>query len=382
MIATAPIPVERAGDFFVPQFEVIIGNRRQSGAVVRDIIQATYKDNVDEIDSFELTVNNWDAEQRKFKYSDRDLFNPKQDVELRMGYAGAGGSLQTMLRGRIESLRPAFPAGGQPTLAVGGTNILQQFKTEQRSDSYEKQTVQQIARRICSRLRVDFVPPKAPVVETPVAHRLQDNQYDIVFLMGLARDYGYELIVEEAGGTTALAFGPPSPSARPTYRLAYGRSLIEFQPTLSMANQVSEVEVRGWDSVKGEAIAVKVGQAQLGAQGGIQARLKKGTSNPVADRKEVIATQPVRDRQAATDLAKATLRRINNEMITATGSVVGLPDLRAGAQLHIGGVGLRFNGRYFVKATTHTVGNSGYTTQFECRLEELSHRSDGEALAQ
>ena len=31
-------------------------------------MQVTYKDNVKEIDSFELTVNNWDAEAQDFKY--------------------------------------------------------------------------------------------------------------------------------------------------------------------------------------------------------------------------------------------------------------------------------------------------------------------------
>ena len=80
------------------------------------------------------------------------------------------------------------------------------------------------------------------------------------------------------------------------------------------------------------------------------------------------------------ELGRATLARINNELVKATGSIVGLPDLRAGSQLQLSGLGLRFNGRYFVTATTHTIGTSGYVTQFECKLVELSHTSDGEAL--
>jgi phage protein D len=39
--------------------------------------------------------------------------------------------------------------------------------------------------------------------------------------------------------------------------------------------------------------------------------------------------------------------------------------------IEIDGLGARFSGRYFVTATTHAIGDSGYTTQFECRLEEL-----------
>ena len=78
-------------------------------------MQVSYKDNVEEIDSFELTVNNWDAETRKFKYSDRDLFNPGQEIELNMGYLGSrAGGLRTMLRGEITSLVPPFPRPVSP----------------------------------------------------------------------------------------------------------------------------------------------------------------------------------------------------------------------------------------------------------------------------
>jgi len=37
----------------------------------------------------------------------------------------------------------------------------------------------------------------------------------------------------------------------------------------------------------------------------------------------------------------------------------------------IRGLGDRFSGRYFVTGTTHTIGGSGYTTQFQCRMEEV-----------
>jgi phage protein D len=57
-------------------------------------------------------------------------------------------------------------------------------------------------------------------------------------------------------------------------------------------------------------------------------------------------------------------------MVKASGSTVGLPDLRAGSVVMIDGAGKRFSGRYFVTATTHAIGDGGYTTQFECRREE------------
>jgi phage protein D len=378
-------PVYAGNDFYVPYFEVSVGGRKQSGAVVRDVMQVSYKDNVEQIDGFELTVNNWDADQRKFKYSDKPLFEPGQRVELKMGYMGSGGSgLRMMIRGEITALRPTFPASGQPTLAVSGLNVLHKFQDEQKSDKYDGMTLGKIAEKVCDRLKskfpVKFDGPQAPVLEAVQTDLIQNNEYDIVFLIALARRAGYELVADDSGDVTSLSFGQPSSAATVSYKLQYGRTLTEFQPNLDFSHQVSEVEVRGWDPVKGEAIQVTADQGQAGPDG-LQGKMKQGTANPVAARREVINNAPVRDAQAAREVAAAQLRRINNVVVTATGSVVGLPDLRAGAQIQVDGLGLRFNGRYFVTATTHTIGNSGYVTQFECRLVALSNKSDGEALS-
>src|ERR1700742_2498881 len=56
------------GGFYVPRFEVKASGSALSAGVVRDITQVTYRDNIKEIDSFEITVGNWDARTRKFKY--------------------------------------------------------------------------------------------------------------------------------------------------------------------------------------------------------------------------------------------------------------------------------------------------------------------------
>ena len=42
----------------------IAGNPLKEG-LLRDVMQVTYRDSVEEIDSFELVVNNWDADSRQ-----------------------------------------------------------------------------------------------------------------------------------------------------------------------------------------------------------------------------------------------------------------------------------------------------------------------------
>jgi phage protein D len=54
-----------------------------------------------------------------------------------------------------------------------------------------------------------------------------------------------------------------------------------------------------------------------------------------------------------------------NQFLKGTGRTVGVPDLRPGNSLELDGLGPRFNGRYQIEKVTHSLGGSGYTTEFE-----------------
>jgi phage protein D len=294
-----------------------------------------------------------------------------------MGYLDDKQGLKPMMQGIITAMSPTFPSSGQPTLKVSGQNILNSFCKEPRSETYPSSvaTASLAAEKICHRLDVQFKNDSSHR-QDEVRHDclIQNNQSDILFLMGLARDEGYEIVTEEpasTGGKTVLRFVQSGEIVRTVYELRYGATLTEFQPTLSTAKQVSSVTVNSWDVAKGQKIHVEVGQGALGGAKGLGPKLMPGTTNPVADRKEVLSNHPVRDEQTARAMATARLATINQELVNGTGSVPGIPELRAGSQVYLWGLGKRFSGRYFVTGTTHNLGMSGYTTQFECRLEEL-----------
>ena len=384
-MSMAPIPIYQGQDFYVPLFQVKVGDRPVDREVIHDIISVSYRDNVKEFDSFEITINNWDetaisSSQRKqgvhqFKYSDEDLFLPGKRIELWMGYRG-NDRLRLMLKGEITSLRPTFPAGGQPTLAVSGKNILHRFQTSQRSQTYRNMKDSAIARQIGQRLGVEiYTDNNAEGNEDANKFLFQHNQYDIIFLLGRARRIGYELYVEERGENgraeeARLRFEPWKNGHREMYKLEYGKSLIEFQPTLTVGNQVSEVTVRSWDSVEGRPIIATARRNNIQNRGVGSAGGQQQIEQAFSERQEIIADRPIDSVQEAQTLANATLEDIAREMVKGTGSTLGLPDLRAGNFIRIEGLGSRFSGRYFVTATTHTMGSGGYKTQFECRREE------------
>jgi len=288
-----------------------------------------------------------------------------------MGYLGA---LRTMLNGEITSLRPSFPSGGGSTLAVSGLNVLHRFRTQQESRTYAGLTDSQVAQQIAQRLKVRIETAASPD-EPRFNYLIQDNQYDVIFLMERARRAGFDLVVEErrqgSSSETVIVYKPSTAVHHPTYRLTYGRSLVEFQPELTTANQVAKVTVRGWDALRKEPITYTATRQELkvkgvGARGGEDAIEKS-----IEAKAEIVATKPVESREEARKLAIEILQGIAKEMVKGTGSVPGLPDLRSGTVLEIDGLGDRFSGRYYVVSTTHAIGDGGYTTQFECRREEI-----------
>jgi len=58
-----------------------------------------------------------------------------------------------------------------------------------------------------------------------------------------------------------------------------------------------------------------------------------------------------------------------NKRLTATGSVIGEPRLRAGNVLRIENAGEEFGGLYRAIAVTHTIDSGGFRTGFEARKE-------------
>lgn len=367
-----PVDISREGDFYVPAFEVRIAGRMLDPTVIKDVISLEYSDDLEAIDRFSLTVNNWDAERRGFKYSDDDLFLPKAEIEIDIGYLPS--DLHRVITGHITDAQVSFPASGQSVLTVSGLNKLDDLRNEQRSQVFENMTDSAIARQVIGDIGLDVrTDASAEGREEEHEFVFQSNQYDLFFLKDRARRIGYELVLEETSeGAPRVYFGPSdSIASRPEYQLSYGRTLIDFQPDLSTAKQVGSVRVEAWDRRNKAPITAEASRSDLRTEGVGDSGQQGAIDADLGERVEVIADHPVRSQREADLLAQETLEKIAKEMVKGSGTVVGLPRLRAGGVLVLDGLGTRFSGRYFVTKTTHSIGDGGYTTKFDCRLEDV-----------
>jgi len=396
----------RQRGFYVPQFELRIQGAGLPRDVLRDVVQVTYHDNIKEIDGFEVTVNNWDATTRAFKYVGAEtaadlsgssaasqryqLFDPcNKAVELWMGYAG---DLRLMLTGSFTTMEPSFSASA-PTLNVRGLNALHQLRRKQYSTTWTNKRDSEIAQNIATLVDNSLGQNKKrfpmPITidtnalgqEDPLPYVSQKNQYDIDFLMTRALRMGYVIYLREGDASAQstaeqvpnLYFGPSNgkgPGVRDvTFELKWGASLIDFKPTLTTARQVRSVTVNGWDRSKKKAISVKVSIDDPGMNVNQDLHQLIGVCDP---RDELVVDKPVFSQADAKRIAQGILNDRVKEVVKASATCIGLPDLRAGRYVVIQGLGERFSGSYFVTDTTHTINDSGYITHFNARRESPS----------
>ncbi|MEA2338350.1 MAG: uncharacterized protein QOE82_2357 [Thermoanaerobaculia bacterium] len=390
--------IYKGRDLRVPAFDVKVKGKDLPTVSSRDIISVRYTDSVDKIDAFELTVNNWDADKRDFKYTGpgrtsgtpSTQFDPGSAIELWMGYFKPTAPehrdpqkpdpLRLMLAGIITSIAPSFPAAGQPTLKVSGQNVLRQLMVKQQTRTFKGKTDSDIAKAVGEQgawkiggLEVK-VRTEAGLEEPVVDQVLQNNQYDIIFLLQRAHVIGYDVVLrqEGQGDQTKLYvyFGPSKAEPRQKYLLEWGRSLISFDPTLTTTRQVKKVTVRYWNGVKKKMQTVTVDRKKLKTKSLRDDDILKRMEAGFAEHEDIICDHPFRDEQTARAYATSVLSDIAKGFVTAKGSTFGTPDLRAGCMVEVTGLGAIFTGHYFVTATTHTIGAGGYVTEFECRLEE------------
>jgi phage protein D len=388
---------QRQGGFYVPRFEVKVEGVDLPRDVLFDVSSVTYEDSVDSIDSFKMTINNWDDERHEYKFigSETDaqlqkghrdeprvtLFEPcGKEVLLLMGY---GSRLVTMLKGNFTTMQPSF-VDGKADLTVTGLNVLHQLRRKQYTTTWTDKRDSEIAEDIGRRTDGGRKRFPLPIVvdqnalgnEKPIPLVTQHNQYDIDFLFPRARMRGYVVFIQEEDKATnrprQLYFGPSQAGMVPglrdvSFELKWGASLMEFKPKITTANQISSVTVRGWHRTRRTAISrtVTLDDERLTVNRDLHRIL-----NACDAREELVVDEPVFTNCEARERAIAILLDQTKQMVTAEAKVVGLPDLRAGQVVHITNLGARLNGRYFVTKTSHTIDDNGYITTFSCRREQ------------
>lgn len=221
------------------------------------------------------------------------------------------------------------------------------------------------------------VPPGEIMPTTTIYPQLnQGNVSDWVFIQQLADLEGYDAYMSSDGlfnfKPVALAEEAPPPIVsyeEPSVsgaQLVVGRNVTRLKASVTGADQVSDVMVRGWDPVVGipvvgdaPAMTTAVQSEDPEVEAEVMADLFGGATLVLTDR--AYASEA-----AAETRARAVASRIAASSIEMYGECYGSPTLVAGTSVSLGMAGLPFDGVYVLSEAKHRFvpGTTGYTTWF------------------
>jgi phage protein D/phage baseplate assembly protein gpV len=301
---------------------------------------------------------------------DGGQFDLGEVVEI--GSYSEDGRPISLIEGEITALEPNFDASMVAELVVRGYDRSHRLFRDRKCRAFVNVRDSDLAQQIATEAGLEAELDLTPIIYD---HVYQHNQSDLGFLLARAWRIGYECFVEK----NTLYFRRPSMAGSSQVTLTWGEDMLAVRPRLTVAEQVEEVMVKGWDFERQQPI---VGQARQN-EGRLRpdvpmARSQNGQSNRL-----LIADRPVVNQQEANLMAAARMDELSGALLEVEGSVFRRPDVKAGRLLTLAGMGERYSGTYLVTAVTHLYSpNNGLEAHFAVRglrsgsLSELVGRSD------
>ena len=339
----------------VSQFYVTLGGSPAPTEFMRDLKSIQVDANLHLPDMFTIELRD-----PGFRWIEDALFHIGQEVKVEArASADERKPAACLIVGQITSLEVDFPGSGVPILVIHGYDRSHLLHRSTKVKAFVQSTDSDIASKIA---RENGLQPEVDSTAHVHAHIVQDNVSDFDFLKERARAVGYAFTVEDK----KLLFKKPAGLTRPPVALEYGNSLLEFRPRLTVASQVKDVSVRGFDPKTKSPV---VGHAS-GAEFEV-ARTGWGSRGSSADKAfgdaghKVVTDHPISSQSEGDTIAKALLTELWNGELQAEGEAVGNPQIRPGSKLNLSALGTRFSGEYMVTSARHVFDNSGhYVTQF------------------
>lgn len=277
--------------------------------------------------------------------------------------AAPGG--EPLITGEVTALEAEFGGEGTFTVVRGFDHSHRLFRGRI-TETYTNSTYSDVVQKVAKRAGLNT----GKIESTPTVHKhiSQANEYDWHFLQRLAREIGYEVAVVEG----KLEFRVPTDSTggpgkanletENPLQLVQGSNLLRFHALVTAAEQVKEVQVRGWDVTQKRAV---IGTAPAKTTSAKLSVAPTDLANTFGAESFVGVDVPYGTQAEVDAAAKAIAEQISGAFAELEGVARGNPKLRAGTAVSLSLVGEPFDGKYRLTSTRHVYDpHTGYTTAF------------------
>lgn len=267
-----------------------------------------------------------------------------------------------ILWGEITAIETHFTSGSQAPMIIRGYDRSHRLHRGYHNRSFQKMSDTEIVRKIIQ--EVGIQEGKGTLDNSGMIHDyvFQENQTNLEFLRERAARNGFELFMQNG----ELHFRQPKKDG--SLEMTWQQNLTSFQVRVTSAEQVNEVEVRGWDYKQKRAIVANRSKEKILTEtdygkGQTTSSAFQGKPNSP---KLIVVDQPIETQKEADNIAQALFNEMCDEFVHADAQAQGNPSIRPGRVVTLKGMG-KYSGKYYITETHHTFSERVYKTAFSAR---------------
>ena len=267
---------------------------------------------------------------------------------------------EILLQGEITAIETHFTPGSQAPIIIHGYDPSHRLHRGRFNRSFQNVTDSDVVKKIAGEAGISV----GTVDDSGAPHDyiFQQNQTNMEFLRSRAARCGFELFVKDG----KLNFRKPK--GDDSIELTWLKDLSSFQVRVSSAEQVSSVEVRGWDYQQKKPFIATKSSEQLITETdyGDGKKTSNVFNEKPSDPKMTVVDQPVFTQKEADTIAQALFNELSGEFVLADAKAEGNPKIRPGQVVKLAKMG-KYSGKYYVTEARHRFSERVYSTEFSVR---------------
>lgn len=345
--------------------------------LMNDILQISVEESLHLPGMFTLVIQNayFPGSDREQSWKHKDLF--KIGKSIKIGFASSTTEdpefkIETkgdILEGEITAIEAHFTSGSQAPMIIRGYDVSHRLHRGRFNRSFQNMIDSDIVKKIAGEVGIPIGtidnsggPHGYGDINGSNGYVFQENQTNMEFLRERAARNGFELFIQDG----KLNFRKPKVDQ--SLQLQWLKDLHSFRVRVSSAEQVSEVEVRGWDYSQKQPIVekAKVEKVLTQTDNGNGSKTSTSFKGKPPQPTMIVVDQPIFAAKEAKTMAQSLCNELGGEFVLADAKAEGNPEIRPGRVIQLSGMD-SYSGKYYVTETRHLYHEGVYTTEFSIR---------------
>jgi phage protein D len=343
------------GGFLVPSVKLVIGGRVIDATGVPLPTVSVDIDSGKAAGGASVVIEDmYDLENSKWLDNLLDTVKVGETLEIHAGY----GTKKLIFYGYIDSVSVSYSGNALPSITFSGIDASGYLMNAVTSKYFENKTLSEAAKELLGQCVSKGYAKKLEFEDIPdiKIETVKQNMSDYDWLSLLAERSGVNFFVVQG----VLIYKSVLSFTSPLITLNLGSSLLSFNRSVSLSEQVGKVVVNSLDK-NGKPISGEASSSSLSGSGSEAADAAPEFNALVKS----VAVAAVYTAEQCKRIAQNLFNKYSLQYVSGKGTCIGLPELIPGRYIKLGGMDKASNATYYIDKVTHSISASdGFTTEF------------------